>query len=226
MNQILKKIQPLLVPIKTVTIACPQIVGSDIFVTITHNAGSDFRVPGREEPLDGISTSGWSRMPDWCKRIAIDWEMPQDLEAIISELGWYLGAGYMYRWQCKPRVPSRSEHLYGGRYSITVGNNTESSATGDYAEDLMDQTEQHGCWHWEINSSYLMQSGMNKMFWPKWKAEDNTRNDEGLRESPFPGWEGTHPWLAHNDAGDGYESRFFYCKPKNYNKLRDVLAKL
>lgn len=215
----------MLLPIKSITFARPACWGDELFATITYNAGSDFAVPKNDEPMDGVRTSGWSRAADTYKVLQVGFSGPQDLEDQIAELGWYLGAGYMFRWQKRPDMPdSAISHYFGGqRYTVEIGGVAEDFGRGDYSEDMIESAAQNGLWVWEINSTYLMRCGINQFLWPKWRDEDCTRNEDGLRLSAFPGFSSSHPWMEDFTC-DGYESRFYFSRPKNYNKNRDVMV--
>jgi len=216
-NQLLQAMGPLLAPIKSVSIAFPAVPGSEGVMTICYNTGEDFGLPvqGNE-----VKLTGWSKMADTYIRVKIGWENPLDVEKMVSELGWYLGGGYMYRWIFGPGA-ERHKHRFGCQRYEVMG---DSLAIGEAAPDLLAMAQEHGVWEWEINSAYLMRIGINHFFWTKWKSEDNFRNEDGLRGSPFPGWAGGHRWHPVPEEGHGIESCFFYTMPKKLNKRCDVLV--
>lgn len=217
MNALYKGLGSLLVPIKSISFATPASPGSDVMACITYNAGTEWAEPREDKDFPGVKVSGWSRMPDDYIKIAIDWDTPQEIEQMVSEIGWRLGAGYMYRWI---KGPGEHAHCFGNQYTI----NGEALAKGDHSDLMKTIAKECGVYEWEINSSYLMSSGCNP-YWAKWQAEDPRRDSEGMRPSDFPGWDSGHPWHDIPGPHEGYESRFFYVKPKRYNIHRDVLVK-
>lgn len=137
-------------------------------------------------------------------------------QKIISEAGWILGGGYMYRWH---NAPGReSLHLWGVEvYDLGDGDVT---GMGDSSYMLAELCKKFGNWEWEINSAWRREDSLIK-----WRTEDPQRGEDGLRSTPFPGWVGEHPWARAKAEGTGYESHYLYIKPPKYNKREDILAK-
>lgn len=211
---------PLYVPIKTISVATPNLPGSDLIVWIKYDAGLDMRHTEIEEKNKDVKVTGWSRLSDDYIRISCDWSEPSEIEKWVSEVGWRLGAGYMYRWN---KAPGRTNgHLWGSAiYEV----NGDALARGDKAYDLAELCETYGCWEWEINCAYQKDKGHSSMFFDRWKEADPTLQPDGSRSGNFPGWQNYHPYLAAEQIDTGYESRYYYSKPKKYNRQRDVMVK-
>jgi hypothetical protein len=112
----------------------------------------------------------------------------------------------MYRWHHSPGRPLK--HLWGmERY--TIGGMDISH--GDSNPDLAEMTVKYGCLSWEINASYLKMHGHTAYLWPEWYRCDPSLADDGSRTTPFPGWDGEHPWLRASEPNTAYESRYFFC---------------
>ncbi len=205
-------------PVKTITISSPDVPGSDIMLWISWDAGMHMRVPELEVPdissadaiieqRKAVTVTGWSRMAaSYILVTDVCWEDPAEIEQWVSEIGWALGAGYMYRWYDVPG--SRHDHLWGNvRYTV-MG---DDLSRGDASDWLADLAEKHGCWQWEINAAYHKQNGQSALFWPEWYRCDVSLDEDGGRSSQFPGWDGHHPWLRAIADVPGYESHYYYC---------------
>jgi len=169
--------------------------------------------------MQGVKVSGWSRAAD--SYIFLPGHVaPEELQQWISEIGWRIGAGYMYRWFFSPG--DAHKHLWGMmRYSI-AGMDT---ALGDTAPDLAEEAERYGVWSWEINCAWRKGEAHSKIFFPKWREADPTLLEDGTSEGAFPVWDGDHPWLRATEPNTGCESQYYFCKPPKYNKQKDVLVK-
>ncbi len=217
-NPIVAKI-PMILPIKTISISTPAKPLSGIMLWIKYDAGMDMADPDVDKKFENkIKTTGWSRMSDTYIRLDCDWYRPEDIERWVSEIGWALGGGYMYRWHSSPGRPKK--HLWGTLQYEVMGS---SMAEGDTAPELAELCEQLGCWQWEINCAYKKDKGHSKMYFDRWRKADPTLETDGSRSTTFPGWESYHPFLEATKTGTGYESRYYFCKPKKYHKDRDVL---
>lgn len=206
MDNPLRQHIPLYYPLKRIVFATPDMAGAAIMLRITWDAGIDMRIPEMEGAGGGGEVSGWARMADMYIRADIPWATPDTLERYISEIGWALGAGYMYRWHKAPGM--HREHLWGLiRYSTPAG----ELAMGDSSEELSALAAQHGCWEWEINAAYRKANGHTAMYWPAWRAADPSLDDDGGRSKPFPGWDGYHPWLRATQPYTAFISRYYYC---------------
>ena len=212
---------PLLVPIKTISVSTPNLPGSDLVLWIKYDAGLDMRHPEMEQGLESkVKVTGWSRLSDSYIRVAANWSKPAEIEKWVSEIGWRLGGGYMYRWN---KAPGRSSGHLWGTVKYTV--NGDDLSSGDTAPDLADRCETYGCWEWEINCAPQKDKGHTAYLFEKWREADPTLTDDGSRSGDFPGWESYHPYLEAEEADTGYESRYYFIRPKKYNKQRDVLVK-
>lgn len=228
-NPIAKKLN-LLCPVKAIFVSTPDKSNSELMIQIKWDAGMDMRIPELGIPdissADAIieqrkvvTVSGWSRMADTYTLLTAPWEHPAEIEQWVSEIGWRLGAGYMYRWHSAPG--DRYDHLWGNiRYTV-LG---DDMYRGDASEELALLTEEYGCWQWEINASHRKMYGHSAIFWPEWYNCDPSLDEDGGRSVPFPGWDGHHPWLRATEPHTGYESHYFFCptyrgKGKN-KKLR------
>lgn len=216
-NPIADKI-PLIYPIKRINISTPCNPHSGLMLQIVYDAGMDMRLPELDIPDNSspnaiieqrkaVTVSGWSRMSDtYILLPSVFWTSPADIEAYISEIGWQLGAGYMYRWHHSPGDPHK--HLWGLiRYSCAAGD----MSSGDDSEELAELAEEHGCWSWEINASYRKADGCSALHWPEWYRCDPSLSEDGSRTAPFPGWDGHHPFLQATEPHTGYESHYFFC---------------
>lgn len=204
-------------PVKRISISTPDKADSDIMIQITWDAGMDMRIPELEVPdisspdaiierRKAVTVSGWSRMADTYVLIDAKWNDPSQIEQWVSEIGWCLGAGYMYRWHNAPG--SAHKHLWGlVKYSV-AGDDLQ---IGDSSEELSELTEKYGCWSWEINSAYRKADGHSKIFWSEWYRADISLDPDGSRSTPFPGWDGHHSFLRATEPQTGYESHYFFC---------------
>jgi hypothetical protein len=147
---------------------------------------------------------------------------PEEWQKLMSEAGWYFGAGYMYRWHAAPG--REMPWLWGlERYQFTTGDfsgTMEDSATGDASPELAELCRRCGAWEWEINSAWRREG-----VFEKWHAEDPTRGPDGRRTSEWPGWAASHPLLRALAEGTGYESHYYYVRPKRYNRKTDALRR-
>lgn len=214
--------------IKTIRLAVADQPGSDIIMSIIWDEMSPVRLPEMEQ--QGImSANGISRRSDTVIRCPIDWILPSDIEGWLSQIGWRIGAGYMYRWHKSPIDASDTvakdslSHIIG--VSSYVINGVDTIIGDRDTEDVLADMIQYGHWEWEINCSYRKYEGSTALFWPSWKAHDNTLQDDGSRRDDFPGWHGNHPYLRAVEPRSAYESRYFYSKPKRFNKHTDILPK-
>lgn len=225
-NQISRKIPDLGV-IKKLSLSVADELHSDIVVEITWDCILDMAYPDIDKP--DVKTTGFSRQTPTAIRCKVWWKEPEEIECWVSEIGWALGAGYMYRWH-KPPVPPDDEtgidtvrHFFGIPLYKIMG---EDDVIGDTDNsDLVAVAAEKGYWQWEINCAYRKSDGSSKMFWRKWKEADPSLAEDGSRPTAFPGWEGRHPFLRATEPRTGYESRYFYCLPKNGKNKRDVFVK-
>lgn len=205
-------------PVKTIRVSMPDSpLSLGCMAWVSYDAGMSIRDPRMESA--GVKTTGWAKAADTYIYLP-DHIRPEQLQEWLSEIGWIIGAGYMYRWHHAPGQPYN--HLWGlKRYSI-AGMDT---AYGDANPDLAEMADKYGCWSWEINCAYRKGEGHTAMLLPKWREHDPTLTAAGSRLGVFPGWAGEHPWLRATDPNTGYESQYYFCKPKKYNRHKDVLAK-
>ena len=226
-NPIAKKLN-LLSPVKRISISTPDKPGSALMIQIVWDAGLDMRMSELDVPdissadaiieqRKAVTVSGWGRLADtYILLEGISWDDPAIIERYVSEIGWRLGAGYMYRWQHSPGEPHK--HLWGLiRYAV-MGDDLYN---GDASEELSLLSEEYGCWTWEINASYRKMHGHTAMFWPEWYGCDPSLDQDGGRSASFPGWDGCHPWLRATKSLTGYESHYYFCptyRGKGQNK--------
>ncbi|MBW1812098.1 MAG: hypothetical protein JRJ39_00120 [Deltaproteobacteria bacterium] len=211
---------PLGDPIKTISLSTPDKSLSDLIMTITWDCGAEIRHKDMEDNFKNkVKITGWSCAADTIIRIPLAWSTPQYIEDLISEIGWYLGAGYMYRWH---KAPGKACDYFFGCARYTCAG--EDSQHGDDGWSLLADADKCGYWTWEINTSYLKRLGTSKIFWPSWRKHDSTLTNDGTRDDDWQGWDGTHNFYRATDLNTGYESQFFYYRPKKYNKNIHVLA--
>lgn len=213
-NPLAEIIEKIIWPIKTITVATPSTpTPVEGMVWITY----DMMTSQIKQKKEG-TLSSMSRIPDTYHHL-LSCPTPQELQEWISEVGWALGAGYMYRWHHAPG--RKSLHLWGlERYSV-MG---DDSAEGDTSPELAELCEKFGVWSWEINCAYGKQNGFTLDLMASWLKNDPSLQPDGSRLGNFPGWNGDHPWLQAVEPGTGYESRYQFAKPEKYNKNRDVLV--
>lgn len=198
-------------PPKEIRLSKPDTDRTAAMLWITY----DTMTETRRMLLDGsITETGFSRPADTYHYIA-DIYTADEWQKIMSEAGWILGGGYMYRWHSAPG--RESLHLWG--LEIYDFGDGDVSATGDSSYALAELCKKFGNWEWEINSAWRRQDKLIK-----WRTEDPQRGEDGLRFTPFPGWAGEHPWARAKEEGTGYESHYCYVKPPKYNKREDILA--
>lgn len=197
-------------PPKTIKLSMPDAENVGAMLWITYDAMIE-----TQQIQDGVTQSGFGRPADTYHYIG-ELHMAQEWQDIMSEAGWLLGGGYMYRWQFAPG--REYNHLWGlDVYDLGDGDVT---ATGDSNYGLAELCRQFGVWQWEINSAWHRQDNLIK-----WRAEDSQRGTDGLRSIPFPGWAGEHPLRRATAEGTGYESHYCYIKPPKYKKNEDILVK-
>lgn len=215
-NPLAEIIKNILWPIKTVSVATPStpepVTG---MVWITYDVITSQTV----KTVEKIEATGFSRIADTYHHL-LSCPTPQELQDWVSELGWTLGAGYMYRWHHAPG--RRSEHLWGLERYI-IGN--DAIQEGDSSQELAELCRQYGVWSWEINCSYNKQNGSSAGMMNSWRKHDQSLLENGSRQGAFPGWDGEHPWLQASETGTGYESQYYFVRPERYNKSKDVLRK-
>jgi len=206
-------------PIKTISVATPA---TEVPMLGVLRISWDMMT--NEETKLGLfgetSLSDISRLPD--KMYALPAARPEEIEAWLSEVGWSIGAGYMYRWNKAPGRPY--DHLWGNLYTIGDSPMVEESPDID-SEELAEATILNGVWEWEINCAWKKAQGSSAEMFESWRKNDPSLEPDGRRSIPFPGWSDSHPWKKAENIGEGYESRYYFCKPKQYVKYRDVLPK-
>ncbi|GIV86611.1 MAG: hypothetical protein KatS3mg054_0640 [Chloroflexus sp.] len=200
-----------LAPPKTISLALPDTESVEAMLKITYST----MIETRSHAADGVAIASYSRPADTYHLLDVH-HTPQGWHDIMSEAGWVLGAGYMYRWHYAPG--QTLDHLWGLlRYDLGDGDIT---ATGNADDVLAELCRQFGAWHWEINSAYMLPAGL-----VNWRAEDPTRSEDGTRPLPFSGWAGEHPWLRATQPNTIIESRYYYVMPAHYDKRTDALSK-
>src|SRR3990167_3229660 len=200
-----------LAPPKTIKLSMPDTDNVGAMLWITY----DMMIETRPTGFVVADTTIHSRPADTYHYIN-ELHTAQKWQDLMSEAGWVLGAGYLYRWHFAPG--REHNHLWGLEiYDLGDGDVT---ATGDKDDVLAELSKQFGVWQWEINSSWRRQDNLIK-----WRTEDPQRGDDGLRSIPFPGWAGEHPLRRATAEGTGYESHYCYVKPPKYKKNEDVLTK-
>jgi len=204
----LVKKQVLYIP-KTISLSVPDTDNTFAMLRI-HYAGM---VPSQMNVLENTAKLSILSRPADTYRLIKEYHSMQEWQQMISEAGWYFGAGYMYRWR---HAPHSLPHLFGLEVYEFIGGDT--TAVGDADTDLNDLATKHGCWEWEVNSAWLR---LDKL--PEWADEDPVRGKDGCRNIPFPGWAGEHPILR--DVEMGYESHYYFYKPEKYDKETSVLVK-
>ncbi|MCX7756126.1 MAG: hypothetical protein N2117_12925 [Anaerolineales bacterium] len=174
-------------------------------------------------PADGwqiVKTTVYSRPPDTYVWLPMDIPIRRWHE-IMSEAGWYLGSDHMARWIFEP---CDMPHLWGAkRYLVSSGYFApdESLSVGDANDIAHAAALNYGAVEWEIGSRWL-RNGSHNMSW--FSGIDPETNDEGLRLSPWPEWDGEHGWFGGDKPGkqgDGnYESNYLYRRPDGRRKIR------
>lgn len=213
-NPLSEMIKTIVWPIKTVTVATPSTpkpVTGMVWICYDAMTAQTVQIAGE------IEATGMSRIADTYHHL-LSCPSPEELQGWVSELGWVLGSGYMYRWHHAPG--RRMEHLWGlERYAVAG----EAMQEGDNSKELAALCAQYGVWSWEINCAYGKRNGMSAMMMDSWIHHDPSLQEDGSRAGYFPGWDGAHPWLQAQETGSGYESQYYYARPKRYSANKDVL---
>lgn len=217
------------IPITEEPIACIRIstpnapIIRSLHIQIVWGTGERVRVPSQEHRSPGVDVTGWSRRADTEIRVPY---LPadtsiEDIERWVSEVGWVLGAGYMYRWFHGPSK-TRPDHAFGGARWTSLG---EENAIGDEDTDLAEDAVESGYWEWEINATYRKAESYTSVLMDSWRRHDPTLAEDGSRLGPFPGWDGGHPYLTTGERNTGYESHYFFAMPRDYHPSGDVLPR-
>lgn len=206
--------------IKTIAISIPDMpMMTSAHLRINWDMGMDVRVPEMDvsdtsspdaiiEGRNAVVCTGWSKRADTNIAVTLAAETtPQDIEQWMSEIGWAIGAGYMYRWYHGPSDVAPEWDFGGGVYTCAG----MDSAVGDEQPQLAQVAKDNGYWSWEVNAAYHKSQGQSKMYWEEWYRTDISLIENGSRLEPFPGWDGSHPWLWSKSANTGYESHYFYA---------------
>ena len=202
-------------PLQTIRVAKPD-CDSTLMVWLTY--ASWVSTQHTDERLPGVTIQGGGSPAD-TYRAVLEMPSPQMVQDWISELGWRVGAGYLYRWHFAPGRPMR--HLWGlDRYIV----GDEESALGDSDPSLADLCKQYGCWQWEINCAWRRGEARGWQL-ERWRKHDPTLLEDGSRAGAWPGWDGEHPWLRATELGTAYESHYYYVRPERYCPTTDVLRR-
>jgi hypothetical protein len=154
-----------------------------------------------------VKVRGWSRRANTEITATLQEEiLPGDIERWLSEIGWALGAGYMYRWHTAPNTGSMPYWAFGADRYTVAGMDT---AYGDNNADLAQEAYTHGFWQWEINAAYNKQQGNSSLFWDEWYRCDVSLDSDGSRSTQWLGWDGHCPMLTA-DPQSCTEAQYFY----------------
>ena len=143
----------------------------------------------------------------------------EQIETELSVIAWELGASYLYRWYMRCHDYT---DLFGNPYTFDDGQPLVDDSAVDVADYLPD-ARTWGAWVWKFNVSWKRGIVIPRQF--RSQKRDPFFENDGSRSVPFPGWNNTHPWLTSDEIGDGFESHYFFIKPKYYRKNTDVLPK-
>jgi hypothetical protein len=213
---------------RMIEIATPDVSGSDLSVIITFRNTEEIFVPSHETTLEKVKVSGFSRKTDCTRILSFPWKNPADIEFLLFDIAWRLGAGYLVRYH-KATPPAEWGHEPGAGFTrLFTGNPFRDNISGDYSvgdtsPELLEIALENGCWTWEFNSTYNNHLPEAKnLYWKKWYAEDKYRNEEGYREYNFPfdkflknkWWEISRKFYRTNPGHAGLEVFFDFTALK------------
>ena len=156
-----------------------------------------------------VSTIGPSRLPDQVLRWNYPWGQVSELEELVVQTAWSLGAGYIHRFAKPPYsgalpynapgagiLPSFCgldkcyEFPHQGAASIGQMDN----------EDLMEEAARKGYWRWDFNVCFQMHKAhpLERSQLESWRTEDPTIEVDGSRKGPFPGWQAREQIFGHS----------------------------
>ncbi len=221
---VLEFLRSSVIPLDRVAVATPATpYPSEAVMTVSYCASTG----SAQKTESGATLETWGKLPDTMHLLAP--RSKEDIEAELSDAGFFLGAGYLFRWYHSPG--SRMEHRYRNMYSVIadVANATYEPLADDAdvsadADRLMDLSEEYGTWEWEFNVAYRRNLAVPWQF-ESWKKHDPTIDGEGKRDRPFPGWDGSFEFQTTDEPNNVIQSEFYYAMPKRYRKYQHVLVK-
>lgn len=223
-DNILSFLRESVIPLDVVRVALPATpYPSEAVMTIQYNAST-----GDITKTESGKLETWSLLPDSMHVLAP--RNKEEMEAELSVAGWYLGAGYLFRWY--HRTDDYSHH-FRNRYSIAVATGENSFRHEDFTDDtdareiyhqMISRAEDYGVWEWEFNVAYRRNIAKPWQF-ESWRKHDPSIDDEGKRAEPFPGWDGSFEFQTTEDPHNSFCSEYYYAMPKQYHADYNVLVK-
>lgn len=226
MKNILQFLKSSVIPLDTIRVATPATpYPTEAVLTVSYCASTG----DAQKTESGATLETWGKLPDTMHLLAP--RSKEEMEAELSDAGFFLGAGYLFRWYHSPG--SRMEHRYRNMYTFAVGLTADSfrydplSDDSDVSADadrLMDLSEEYGTFEWEFNVSYRRNLAKPWQF-ESWRKHDPSIDDEGKRDRPFPGWDGSFEFRTTEEPKNVIQSEYYYVMPKHYHQYQHVLVK-
>ena len=226
MENILMFLKSSVIPLDTIRVATPATPSpTEAVLTVSYCASTG----DAQKTESGATLESWGKLPDTMHLLTP--RSKEEMEAELSDAGFFLGAGYLFRWYHSPG--SRMEHRYRNMYTFSVGLTADSfryesladdSDVDDHSKRLMELSQEHGTWEWEFNVAYRRNLSTPWQF-ESWRKHDPTIDDEGKRDRPFPGWDGSFEFRTTEEPNNVIQSEFYYVMPKHYREYHQVLVK-